>query len=86
MKGNTPGFLLLGLTLVSAVFTVYLSWATVRSMTVQHSLSAQMESVQSRRLEAAALLKDVYEYSRKNPAVVPLLQQFGLDPEKFTAK
>ncbi len=86
MKGNTPGFLLLGLTLVSALYTAYLSWATIQAMNAEHALTTQMESVQVRRIETAALLKDVYDYSRKNPAVIPLLKQFGLDPEKSTAK
>jgi hypothetical protein len=86
MKGNTTGFMLLGLTLVSAIFTVVLSLMTLSAMNQQQSLQEQLKEVQKFRQSTTKLIEDAAIYSRKNPAIIPVLQQFGIKPTPASAE
>jgi aromatic ring hydroxylase len=80
MKGNSTGFMLLGLTLVSAVSTVALSMMTISGINEQQAMQQQIREVQSFRQTTTKLIEEAAVYSRKNPAMIPVLQQFGIQP------
>jgi hypothetical protein len=80
------GFMLLGLTLVSAVFTVALSLMTLSAMNEQQGLQQQINEVQKFRQMTTKLIEDAAVYSRKNPTIIPVLQQFGIKPTPASAE
>jgi uncharacterized membrane protein len=86
MKGNTTGFMLLGVTLVSAIFTVVLSLMTLSAMNEQQSIQQQLKEVQKFRQTTTKLIEDASIYSRKNPAMIPVLKQFGITPTPASAE
>ncbi len=72
--------MLLGLTLVSAVFTVVLALMTISAINEQQAMQQQVKEVQAFRQKTTQLIEAAAIYSRKNPAMIPVLQQFGINP------
>lgn len=70
----------LGLGLVSVAISVVFSVSYVRSMRELRSLQAQMSSVANTRQVIQAVVSESIEYSKRNPAIDPILQGIGVKP------
>jgi hypothetical protein len=81
MKNNTLGTLLVGVLFASALLT---SWASVRyffSLREAQRLQAQTIAINNNRNATQALANEAIEYSKRNPAIDPILQQFEIKPK-----
>ena len=78
MKHNPLISLLLTVLFVNAVFAALLTYDYMRSMRALQTLQLQ-RTVMTRELNIFnSLVNDTLEYSRRNPAVEPVLQTLGL--------
>lgn len=78
MKSNPVTSLLMAVLFVNAVFTALMTFNYVRSMRALQTLQTQ-RAVMTRELNIFnALVNDTLEYSKRNPAVEPVLQSIGL--------
>lgn len=85
MKSNPVTSLLMAVLFVNAVFTALMTFNYVRSMRAMQTLQVQ-RGVMTRELNIFnALVNDTLEYSKRNPAVEPVLQSLGLKPNQKTA-
>ena len=85
MKNNTLGSLLVGILFVCAVLT---TWASVRyffSLREAQRLQAQTIAINNTRNATQALANEAVEYSKRNPAIDPILQQFEIKPKATNA-
>lgn len=80
MKFNTVCVLLVGALFVCAVGTVWLSTSYILSVRQLHRIDAQAIDINAKLAAAQSLANQSIEYSRRNPAIDPLLQQFNLKP------
>ena len=71
---------LTGLLLVSATVSAVSAVFYVRSTAELRTLQMQAAAIDNNRNLARALANDAVEYSRRNPALTPVLQSFGLNP------
>jgi len=81
MKSNLFCTLTLGVFLVCALYTVWLSvrvFFTVRELQQLQYTYARIEQTQE---VTQSLANEAVEYSKKNPAIDPILQQFELKPK-----
>jgi hypothetical protein len=81
MRNNPFAGFLVVLTVVMMVFTAantyqYILWTTRFQM-----MLAQYAGMENNRLTVQALANETLQYSRTNPAVEPLLQQFNILPK-----
>jgi hypothetical protein len=88
MKSNFVATVLVAVLMVSAVATVGLCYWYVRVLVYAQALQAQGQTLQrqlgvaSRNNEIVrAMASDALEYSKRNPAIDPLLQQLDLKPK-----
>src|ERR1051326_4246387 len=81
MKSNLLCTLSLGLFLVCALYTIWLSVVYYFSVQELQRLQIQYVAVEQTRNALTALANDALEYSKKNPAIDPILQQFELKPK-----
>lgn len=82
MKSNPVTSLLMAVLFVNAVFTALMTFNYVRSMRTLQTLQGQ-RAVMTRELNIFnALVNDTLEYSKRNPAVEPILQNLGLKPNR----
>ena len=81
MKSNLLCTLALGIFLVCALYTVWLSGMYFLSVQEMQRLQSQYMSVEQTRNALSALANEALEYSKKNPAIDPILQQFDLKPK-----
>lgn len=77
MKSNSLPAVLLGVLAISALASVVLCVLYVNGVRELRGLQGQMAAVQNNRVLATQLVADLMEYSKKNPAVVPLLESVG---------
>lgn len=71
---------LIGLLLVSAVTAAVFTMVFIQSNRDLRRFQAQAASIQNNRLVAQAMANDCLEYSKRNPAIDPILQSIGLKP------
>lgn len=78
MKSNSLPSILLGVLALSALGSIilYVMWASTMRDTRQ--LQAQVSAAQYNRNVANMLANDLMEYSKKNPAIDPVLVELGL--------
>lgn len=72
---------LIGLLLVSAVTAAVCTMVFIQSNRDLRRFQAQAASIQNNRLVAQAMANDCLEYSKRNPAIDPILQSIGLKPK-----
>jgi hypothetical protein len=83
MKNNPMTTVLLGVLTVSALLSVGLCWRYISNTRELRALQAQATMINNNRTLINALANDVAEYSKKNPAIDPILESVGLKPGKF---
>jgi len=82
MKKNALTTILLGLLTVSALTSVLLCWLFISNTRKTNVLKDQVGRVINARNLVSALANDAIEYSKKNPAIEPLLESVGYKPGK----
>ena len=80
MKRDTLASLLVGLLVASSLVAAWLSVRWFYAVREMQDLQAQFAIVNNARAAAQALANDALAYSRKNPAIEPLLQEFNMRP------
>ena len=77
MKNSQLTSILMGLTAVSAAASIILCGLTITGSREIIALRMQMNEVNNRRIAATGLINELAEYSRKNPAIEPILQSLA---------
>lgn len=80
MKNNAVTATLLGMLLVSAIFTAVLTYRYVSSLRKLRGLQPAIVQINYNRNFMQALANEMVEYSKRNPSIDPLLQSVGLKP------
>ena len=73
---------LLGVLTVSALLSVGVCWLYISNTRELRSLQGQANLINNNRTVINALATDTVEYSKKNPAIDPVLESAGLKPGK----
>jgi hypothetical protein len=81
MKSNLLCTLALGVFLVVALHTVWVSVRYFFSVEEQQHLTDEYRRVEQTQGALNSLANEALEYSKKNPALDPILQQFDLKPK-----
>jgi hypothetical protein len=85
MKNNPLTTVLLGVLTVSALLSVGFCWRYVSTTRELRALQTQASLINNNRTMINALAADAVEYSKKNPAIDPILESVGLKPSKSAA-
>ena len=80
MKNSPLINVLLGLTAICTVGSVVLCFGVVRNTRELRALQGQAAFVNYRQNLVNSLVNDVAEYSKANPAVLPILESVGVKP------
>jgi hypothetical protein len=80
MKNNPLVTILLGLLTLSVLGSVVLCWLYISNTRELRSLQAQASMINNNRTVINALANDTVEYSKKHPAIDPILESVGLKP------
>lgn len=78
MKNNTLSILLLAAAAVSVLATAGLAVLQVRSLAQMQSQKLQVATVERERSTVLGLANDAAEYSKRNPAILPILEIIGV--------
>jgi hypothetical protein len=82
MKNDSLNRMLMGVLTASVVASVILfALFYMRNRSIR-SLQGQAMFINSRKAAVSQLINDVMEYSKKNPAVDPILEGIGAKPSK----
>jgi hypothetical protein len=81
MRHNALTNLLVGLAALSMVATAGLAGLYVRSVQKLNRLQFQTAVINRNRALANSLANEAVEYSKRNPAIDPVLQSVGLKPK-----
>lgn len=82
MRSNSLVAALVGVLFVCGLFTTWLSVRYYFSARELQKLQGEALIISGVRNSALALANDALSYSRSNPAILPLLQQFQLAPRQ----
>ena len=82
MKNNPLTTVLLGVLTVSALLSVGFCWRYVSNARELRSLQTQANLINNNRTMINSLANDTVEYSKKNPAIDPILESVNLKPGK----
>jgi hypothetical protein len=77
-RKNILPLLLTGLLFISATISIYYAMAYVKTTAELRGLQLQATAIDNNRNLVRALANDAVEYSKRNPAINPILQTFGL--------
>lgn len=80
MKKNPLIPALIGVLAVLTLFGAWATWQTYIFSKKSRALQAQAANINNTRLVMDALAKETIEYSKKNPAIDPILISIGLKP------
>ncbi len=80
MKNNMLALLLAAILLLTTVLNLWLVHSYHSALNSIRAITPEMARVQNARNVIGALVNDLNEYSRKNPAILPLLQPQGPPP------
>ncbi|MEW6157276.1 MAG: hypothetical protein AB1813_07575 [Verrucomicrobiota bacterium] len=81
MKNNLAGAVLASLLVLLVAATALFSYSYIRSVQKMQHLQVQSAMINFQRNRVQALANDTLEYSKRNPAIDPLLQSIGLKPK-----
>ena len=84
MKSNLFCTCTLGVFLVCAIYTVWLSIRVFFSAQELQQLQFQYARVEQTQEALRALASEAVEYGKKHPSIEPILQQFELKPKPAT--
>ncbi len=82
MRTNSVVAALVGVLLVSGAFTLWASARYYFCLKELQRLQTQMLFINNVVNAAGALATDSLEYSKRNPAIQPLLQQYSVGPRQ----
>jgi hypothetical protein len=82
MKNSPLTTVLIGVLTVSALASVLLCWSYNSRIRELRQLQTQASMINNNRTMINALANDAVEYSKKNPAIDPILESAGLKPGK----
>ncbi len=85
MKNSPLTTLLLGALTISALASIVMCWMYVGATRELRSLRDQTAFINNNRAVVNALLNDTIEYSKRNPAINPILESVGLKPNGAAA-
>lgn len=85
MKQQSLTILLVGLLLVSAVASVWVSVRWYFSVKKLQNLQGYYLQVNSTRRAVESLANEAVEYSKRDPGIDPILQEFDLKPKPGAA-
>jgi hypothetical protein len=80
MKRSPLTTVLLVLVTISALASLVLCWMYISNTRELRNLQTQATGVNNNRSIIQALANDCVEYSKKNPAINPILEQAGVKP------
>jgi hypothetical protein len=78
MKNSPFNAILLAAVLVSSLWSVWLCYTVISRTRELRELQAGAAAVNHNQQTLAALANDAVEYSKKNPAIEPLLESIGV--------
>lgn len=78
MKSNSLSAILLGVLAISALASIVLTMMYSTSSREFRQLQGQVAMVQNNRMVANQLVNELLEYSKRNPAIDPVLEATGL--------
>jgi hypothetical protein len=78
MKNNSLTTVLLWLVAISAVASILFFWLFISNARQLRTLQAQVGAINANRPIITGLANDAVEYSKKNPAIEPLLESVGI--------
>jgi hypothetical protein len=85
MRNNAFTHLLVGLAALSIVATAGLAFYYVQTVRKLNLLQSEVANKNRNRALINALVNDTLEYSKRNPAIDPLLQSVNIKPKPGTA-
>lgn len=85
MKKNSSVTVLLTLLVISVLLSLGLYWLSITKERELRDLRTAAANVNSRRTLLGLLAKDAAEYSKKNPAIDPILESVGVKQPKAGA-
>jgi len=77
MKNNPLSAILIGALTLSALASVVLCWVYISNTRELRRLETQTAFINNNRAVINALLNDTIEYSKRNAAMVPVLESVG---------
>jgi len=77
---DTPGVVLVGALCLSALLAIWLSIDHFLTVNALQKLYVRQAEINHLNAAAQALANEAIDYSKRNPAVDPILQQFDLKP------
>jgi hypothetical protein len=80
MKNSPFNAIFLAAVVVSSLFSVWLCYTVISRTRELRELQTTAAVVNHNQQQLTALANDALEYSKKNPAIEPLLQSIGLKP------
>jgi len=78
MKNSPLTTLLLAALALSALASVILCWGYISNARELRYLRAQTDAINNRQIGMNSLATDLVEYSKKNPAIKPLLESVNI--------
>lgn len=85
MKNNPLITILLGVLTLSVLGSVVLCWLYISNTRELRTLQGQAAMINNNRGVINALAADTVEYSKKHPAIDPILESVGLKPGNTNA-
>jgi hypothetical protein len=82
MQRNFLGHAMLGLIMAGVVATLGLSYFTVQTLREGRRLQGQVKALTEIRKVLGGLIQESAEYSRKNPAIDPILEKYGIKKQQ----
>ena len=80
MRNSPLTTVLLVILVVSALASVLLCWLYISNTRQLRVLQTQIQMVNNNRALITSLANECLEYSKKNPAIDPLLESAGIKP------
>lgn len=80
MKNNSSTTFLLAALVVSVLLSLGLFWGAISKEREMRELRPQAQLVSNNRALVQSLLNEAMEYSKKNPAITPILEGAGKAP------
>lgn len=80
MKSNSLSAVLLGVLAISALASVVLCMMYASNVHKLRGLQGQVAAVQNNKVMATQLAADLMEYSKRNQAIIPVLESVGFRP------
>ena len=77
MKNSSLTTILLGALTVSAIASIVLCWSYITNTRQIRGMQARTIWMNNNRAAVNSLLNDTIEYSKRNPAVIPVLESVG---------